>query len=206
MFEQRVFVDANVLYSRTLRDWLFLLRNEGRGGMFQVHTTRDVMTEVLYRKRRQNKDAPGKVITDIHNLLEANIDEILDDFDTTVPYDGGDPDDLHVHAAAVSCGAQILLTADKGFASSETTPYEVYTCDDFFLVINESAPRAVQRVIVQQSKYWNARPAKPGRTRKSLPQALIDAGCPKFAQAVQTHQKSMLSPPPRSRKQVGRRR
>lgn len=56
---QRVFVDANVFFSRTLTDWLFLLRFETEG-MFQVHTTEDVFAEVIYRMRKKNPTAPGR--------------------------------------------------------------------------------------------------------------------------------------------------
>lgn len=45
---QRVFVDANVLYSRTLRDWTFLFRGS-TDGMFQLHSTEDVFAEVHKR-------------------------------------------------------------------------------------------------------------------------------------------------------------
>ena len=55
---QRVFVDANVLYSKTLMDWLFLLKLHNPG-MFQVHTTEDVCAEVLANMRSRHPQAPG---------------------------------------------------------------------------------------------------------------------------------------------------
>jgi len=58
---QRVFVDANVFFSKTLTDWLFLLRFETEG-MFQVHTTEDVCAEVIYRMRKKNPTAPGRLL------------------------------------------------------------------------------------------------------------------------------------------------
>jgi hypothetical protein len=174
--------------------------------MYQLHTTQDVMAEVLYRKRRKYPEASGKVMTDIHDSLESNIDEILGDFDATVPYEGTDPNDLHVHAAAVSCGARILLTADGGFEPSDSTPYEVYSCDDFFLLVNDSAPRTVQRVIVQQSKYWADRAKNTGEPSKTLAQALRDAGCPEFATVVEGHQRTMFPPPLKKRQRPASRR
>ena len=42
-----MFVDANVLFSKTCRDWLYFLRQENEG-MFQLCSTNDVMVEVLY--------------------------------------------------------------------------------------------------------------------------------------------------------------
>ena len=43
-------MDANVLYSRTLRDWMLMLRLEA-DGMYVVLTTEDILTEVLYHFR-----------------------------------------------------------------------------------------------------------------------------------------------------------
>lgn len=43
---QRVFVDANIFYRRTLLDWMYHLR-QANEGMFQLHSTEDVFAEVL---------------------------------------------------------------------------------------------------------------------------------------------------------------
>ena len=53
MKTQNVFVDANILFSKTLMDWLFFLREENPG-MFQLISTQDVFSEVLYNMRRNN--------------------------------------------------------------------------------------------------------------------------------------------------------
>jgi predicted nucleic acid-binding protein len=179
---QRVFVDANVLYSRTLRDWLFLLRRE-TGGMFQIHTTEDVLAETAYRLRRSNPTMPGGVITDLRAKITSSIDELVGDFDATIPYTGADPDDRHVHAAAVASRADILLTEDGGFTGSDDDPYEVFSCDEFFLLVDDSAGWLVQNVTADQNAYWAARTGP----RKTLAGALQDAGCPLFAQRVEAH-------------------
>ena len=58
MKKQKVFVGANILFSKTLVDWLFFLREENLG-MFQLISTQDVFSEVLYNMRRNNPRAPG---------------------------------------------------------------------------------------------------------------------------------------------------
>lgn len=40
-------VDANVLFSKTLRDWLFLLRHETQGQMYTVLATEDIIAETV---------------------------------------------------------------------------------------------------------------------------------------------------------------
>jgi predicted nucleic acid-binding protein len=180
-----VFVDANVLASRTLRDWLFMLRNESR--MYQLHTTPDVVAETVRAVRRRYKTAPGRMIIDLQHLLETNLDELLADFRSDVPFKGADPDDYHVHAAAMACRADILLTDDAdGFGDPELLDYDICASDDFLCLADASSPQAVREVTRQQNAYWRKRSAT-GTVTKPLAQALSDAGCPEFAVRVDRH-------------------
>lgn len=99
----RVLVDANVLYSRTLRDWLALLYLES-DSFFSVYWTEDILAEAMY-----------------------------------LP-------------------------------------------DDFFVLVDESAPDIVRAVVSKQQHYWLTR-----RSRANLPQSLIAAGCQHFADRVRRH-------------------
>lgn len=180
----RVFVDANVFYSRTTRDWLLLLRLEAGSGLFQLHTTWDVITEVGARLRDDKPTAPGSLISDVVGKIQGTMDEILANFPGGEVVGVADQGDWHVHHAATACMAQILLTDDQGFESEETN-YEVYSCDDFFLEIERSAPKAVRAVVKSQVAYWSARGGK------QLPDALRDAGCPRFADVVLSHLKDL---------------
>lgn len=45
----RVLVDANVLFSRTQRDWLFLLKLKSEGRIFTVSSTVDIIAETVAR-------------------------------------------------------------------------------------------------------------------------------------------------------------
>ncbi|WP_439694428.1 PIN domain-containing protein [Curtobacterium sp. SP.BCo] len=180
---QRVFVDANVLCSRTLRDWICLLRLR-TDGMFQLHTTEDVLAETVRTLRRRHPELPGGAVTRLRAAVLGAIDELVEDFDATVPYRGSDPDDRHVHAAAVACRAHVLLTQDHGLTSDDAAHYEVHRCDDFFVLVDDSAPAAVRDVVRQQARYWADRPAG---SRRSLVTALLDADCPQFARRVELH-------------------
>lgn len=177
---QRVFVDANVLFSRTLRDWLFLLRLESQGSLFQIHTTWDVITESGARLRDKHPEADGRLVSRLIEKSQKIFDEILSDYPGGKVSDIEDREDWHVHYAANACRAQILLTEDTGF-TSEDTFYEAYSCDEFFMEINTSSPKTVQNVTENQAVYWGR------KNGKSLPTALIEAGCPRFAQEVQAH-------------------
>lgn len=187
---QRVFVDSNVLASRTLRDWLFLLRNE-TGMMFQVHTTFDVLIEAVRVFRRRHPDADGRATKDLFDHLQNNVDEVLGDFPGNVDFDGADRHDLHVHAATLACRADKLLTANtRDFPESDDLPYEVYAPDDFFLLVDDSAPSRVMSVTRTQAQYWQRR-RDMGHTVKALDDALIDAGCIAFAERVHKHLRTL---------------
>lgn len=180
----RVFVDANVLYSRTLRDWLFMLRLETGGGVFQLHTTWDAITETGATLRDNFPDAPGGLVANVVKNCQKHFDEILENFPGGPVASIADEGDWYVHHAAEASRANILLTQDQGFESDESN-YEVFNCDDFFLEVFRSAPDAVKRVIAQQVPYW------ADRGGKQVPDALRAADCPKFAEATLGHIQQM---------------
>ncbi|WP_052309149.1 hypothetical protein [Saccharomonospora cyanea] len=82
---------------------------------------------------------------------------------------------------ACSCGGElfqdILPTCDKGFedtgAELDLLPYEVYEPDEFFILIDGSAPSHVRTATRQQTEYWSGR-----RGRAPLAKYLAKAGCP----------------------------
>lgn len=97
---------------------------------------------------------------------------------------GKDALDAHVHAAAVACRADILLTtnvADFVWYENES-PYEVLTPDEFLVLVDEAAPELVAEVAVKMCSYWFKRSGDA-----NLPKKLKDAGCPKFAERVRRH-------------------
>lgn len=182
-----VMVDANVLYSRTLRDWLFLLRNATEANMFVVHATEDVIAETLYRLRRNHPDWPGQLTTEIHDRISENIDCRVRNYTIDGSYPGVDPDDAHVHAAAVASGVGVLLTGDTGFTTlseevKDALPYEIHTPDSFFTLVAKSSPISVHQVTEQQVTYWMRRHGKC-----DLPARLRAADCPDFAEQVRQH-------------------
>lgn len=184
---QRIFVDANVLFSRTLRDWLFLLKLQAENSMFVVMATEDVLAETVYRLRRHYPHWDGGQITRIRSSLTENLDEMIDDYAILDDYPGNDPDDVHVHSAVVAAGADMLITADSGFLSlrdlADTLPYEIWSIDEFFVLIDDSAPHLVEQVTKKQLLFWNQDPATAGR----LIEKLDSSGCPEFAVRVEGH-------------------
>jgi predicted nucleic acid-binding protein len=183
----RALADANVLYSRTLRDWLVLIQLESEGGLYELGWTEDILAEVIYRYRRKHPTADGGVITRIRDRIAGSLEGgRIDDFTIDGSFPGSDPNDQHIHAAAIAGGVTYLITEDGGFRSAgidlDALSYEVHSPDSFLTLVDDSAPQHVRAVTARQERYWSGRPAA-----KPLVEALRDAGCPTFAQRVLEH-------------------
>lgn len=177
-----VFLDANILYSRTLCDWIFMLRLEA-SGMIRLFSSADVLDEVAYNLRRALPQADGSLIQRKRDRMRMFLDDVIVDFAGDVPFAGKDVHDAHVHAAAVGAGASYLVTDDRGFhaLSEDDAPYETHTADSFLCLVAENSPHAVQAVIMRQLGYSASR----SEARKPLGDALRDAGCPEFARRIE---------------------
>lgn len=191
----RVFVDANVLYSRTLRDWLGMLQfSPPLGGIYTVYWTEDVLAETIYRLRRDHPAWSGAQITNIRDRIAGAFEGgRVDDFEIDDSFPGSDTNDRHVHAAAVACRADFILTSDNGFSvadeAADSMPYEVYKPDEFFVLLDENAPHLVHQVTLDQTLYWARRTG-----RADLASRLINASCPEFAERVRNHQGRLTLP------------
>lgn len=170
--------------------------------MFTVHSTESVLAEVIYHLQRDNPMIDGGAITNLRKKFEDNLDEMVAQYDATIAYDGADPYDRHVHAAAVASQADILLTADHGFAStaaSDSLPYSVYGCDAFFQLINNSSSMDVREVARDQMRYWAVKRKSEGERVRGVVESLVLAGCPEFANDVDKHLRALVSPTSTSR-------
>ncbi|MFF3225224.1 PIN domain-containing protein [Nocardia suismassiliense] len=179
-----VLVDANVLYSRTLRDWLALLYLHGE--MFEVMWTDDIMAEFHYHLRKRNPFLDDAQVGGIRRRLEGvfktgRVSGYTVDANGVYP----DPGDAHVHCAAVHGNADILLTNNvKHFREIDDLPYEIYSADEFFELVDDAAPHAVLVVTKEQLIYHVRR---SGNGSVSLPEMLKRAGAPLFAERVRQH-------------------
>nr|RZI36865.1 hypothetical protein BJQ95_00744 [Cryobacterium sp. SO1] len=187
-----MFVDSNVLGSRTLYDWLFLLRAQSE--MFSLATSLDVLDESHRVWRRKHASAGGDLRQRREKTFRDNFDDILEDWTGGEAVNLKDKDDQHVHNAAAYCHADILLTQNiTDFGDPDVLPYDLYTPDEFFCLAEISSPFVVRDVTQIQNKYWQTRRAR-GDSVKGLAQALADADCPQFAAFVDEHLKVLAGP------------
>ncbi|WP_205915403.1 PIN domain-containing protein, partial [Prescottella equi] len=186
-----VLVDANILYSRTLRDWLALLYLDASSDMFEVKWTDDIMVEFQYNLRKKNPFLDDAQVGGIRRRLESTFGEDSRISGYTVDPAGNYPDvgDAHVHCAAVHGSVDLLLTNNvKHFREIDDLPYEIYTADEFFELVDDSAPHVVRTVAANQLAYHLR---KNSNSSTSLPDMLKKADAPAFAERVRKHLQSM---------------
>ncbi|MGC4175663.1 MAG: PIN domain-containing protein [Demequina sp.] len=182
-------VDANVLASRTLRDWILMLQVQA-SGMFTTCWTEDILAETIHAMRKRNPAVAGSSITQVADTMRQVMGERIDAFEVIAFPDIRDEFDLHVHAAAIAGGVDMLVTLDSDFLELPTgvadeLPYEILSPDSFLVLVDDSGPEHVREVLSQQWEYWRRRDPST-----DLPQRLRNANCPEFAERVYRHQRA----------------
>ncbi|QSE88120.1 hypothetical protein JWS13_05500 [Rhodococcus pseudokoreensis] len=92
--------------------------------------------------------------------------------------------DAHLHAAAIHGGVEYVVPNGRGFlafaqAHDDDLDYEVYTADDFLMLVHRSSPAAVQEVLLEQIDYRRRRSGP-----LNLAAELESAGAPAFAAVI----------------------
>lgn len=188
----RVLADANVLHSRTLRDWLLLLALESRGSTFTLHYTEDILAETIATIRRGRVDLDGKAMTAIEDKIRGSMTSRIEEYPPSPQSPLADAKDRHVHSAAVAGHIGILVTADRGFLDlaesvTDNLPYEILCPDAFLVLIDDSSPQLVQTTTKRQHTYWTQRGVS------NLATKLRSSGCQEFADRVAGHLRSVFS-------------
>ncbi|WP_216382064.1 type II toxin-antitoxin system VapC family toxin [Arcanobacterium phocae] len=183
-----VFLDANILRSCCLMDWLFHLHNATHG-MFSLQTSQDVLNEVWYTTRRDYPKESDEIIKKRIDLIHKLINEILEDsFDSKLEsFTGTDQNDYHVHATAIKAGSNYILTNDNPaniIQTPDEQPYSIINADDFFCFVKQSHQPSFQLAVQQQYDYWVT---KKRTNTIDICTKLKQAGCPKFASFVLLH-------------------
>ncbi|SHT05767.1 PIN domain-containing protein [Mycobacteroides abscessus] len=181
-----VLVDANVLFSRTLRDWLMKCYLQV-DGWFEVRWTEDIMAEVFYCLRKKLPAASDRQIGGVRDrLVSIFVNGRIAGYEIDKGIDYPDIFDAHVHAAAVHGDVDFVLTADRGFERLgdllDELPYELHDPDSFFCLLDDSSPQGIREVTKSQLDYWLGR---HGTT--NLCTHLKKAGAPLFAERVRRH-------------------
>jgi hypothetical protein len=105
-----VLADANILFSRTLRDYFLYAADEGA---IEIHWSRQIQAEMsrnLREKLGLSNDSTSRLEQLMNDYIEYALVEVDPDYLDVVEAVQMDAGDRHVLAAALSADADILLT------------------------------------------------------------------------------------------------
>lgn len=126
--------DANVLVGNTQRD---LLVRIGPAGLVQAKWTNQILDEMTAAVQKSRPEvAPEKLARLRELMLDALPDALVTGHESLIEtLKMRDPDDRHVLAAAIKSGSQVIVTADKDFASADLAAWNIEAKhpDDFVL-------------------------------------------------------------------------
>ena len=147
-----VLYDACVLYPASIRDLLIEL---ARTGLFRAKWTARIHSEWIDAVLRERSDLSRPQLEHVARLMDrAVLDCVVTDFETLEPgFALPDPNDNHILAAAIHCGAQEIVTFNlKDFPEQSLRPYGIQAIhpDQFvghlFDLNDEAVCEAVRRI------------------------------------------------------------
>jgi hypothetical protein len=147
-----VVYDACVLYPAPLRDLLIRIASTG---LVRARWTDQILNECFESILEKRPDLNAKSLARTRQLMtEAVPDCLVTGYEELI--DGielPDPNDRHVVAAAIRCGAQVIVTFNlDDFPPDQLSRYhlEAYHPDDFVLDNIDLSPGMMVRVVEDQ--------------------------------------------------------
>ena len=139
------FFDANVLYPSGLRNFLMHL---ALTGIFHAHWSAEVHEEWIRNLLKNRPDLNRDMLERTRHLMDRALpDALVTGYEYLIDsIDLPDRDDRHVVAAAIRCGASVIVTSNvRDFPSQAlaSLSMEVQHPDDFVLGVLERFPGLV---------------------------------------------------------------
>jgi predicted nucleic acid-binding protein len=175
-----VIIDANVLVQAAVRDTLLRL-SERR--LFLCRWSDDIIEEVrrnlIARLRRSEEDADYLIGELRKHFADA---WVADGYKQLIPAMRNDPKDRHVIAAAIKCGAEVILTYNtKHFPAEQLLAQDIVakTPDEYLVEMYSINPEIVVHVLHQQGAELN-----PARSIESVLKSLEVCRCYAFTALI----------------------
>ena len=181
-----MFLYANVLFSRTLRDWISLLSLESERTAYDLRISEDVLAEWIYRVRRKKPEYSDQVIGGRRReLVEAFPGAMVVGYNPGSVPATSDPNDRHVVAAVIHGEVDMLVADDRraGFSTAaEQHGFDFYLADDFLMWVANNHGALVMPVLEGQLKHYNKNAiVGGGRSAEDLVNSLRKARASSFA-------------------------
>ena len=144
--------DADVLFPAAQRDLLIRL---AQVGLFRGRWTNQILDEMERAILRRQPDLADKLHRTRRMMCDGVADCIVNGYEDLI---GGlqlpDPDDRHVLAAAIRCGAQVIVTNNQRDFPAEALDVfaiEAQSADEFVLHLVDLRPALVAATLQRQA-------------------------------------------------------
>jgi hypothetical protein len=177
-----VVYDACVLYPAPLRDLLMRL---ALTDLYRARWSNQIHDEWINAVLRNRPDLSRQHLECIRSLMNAHVrDALVDGHQPLIPaLELPDPDDRHVLAAAIKCGADLIITFNlNDFPDHALASYGLGACHpDSFLVdqLNLDAERVCMAMRQHRASLKN-----PPKTVEEYLETLEEQGLSRFSQAA----------------------
>lgn len=177
-----VLYDANVLYPNVLRDVLIRL---AQTGLVHARWTDRILDETFRNLGADRPDIPAATMTRLRELMNQAVpDCLVAGYESLIPaLTLPDPDDRHVLAAAIRCGAQVIVTANlRDFPAAELARFDIQALhpDEFVMDLFILDGARVHQAISATAAAWRNPPGTPA----DVCDRLASAGLPISAAAL----------------------
>jgi hypothetical protein len=148
-----VIYDACVMYPASLRD---LLVRIAQTELVRARWTNEILDECFRNILANRPDLKAAALERTRELMNGAVrDSLVEGYAPLIPgLSLPDPADRHVLAAAIRCGAQVIVTSNlKHFPPENLASYEVEAQhpDEFVLNLIDLDPAAIINVVREQS-------------------------------------------------------
>lgn len=178
-------LDANVLYPAYLRDLLLRL---AQAGVYQPRWSTEILAEVT-RSLKEGRDATGREKVDrMISLMEKHFEDAeVTEYEGLVPSMTNDPKDRHVLAAAITGGADVIVTSNlRHFPQQSREPYDidVQGADEF---LRHQWEQADPERFVAILERWTTQLRRHPDTLEGVLEERLSTIVPEFSRAVLEH-------------------
>ncbi len=170
-----VVLDANVLYPFRMRDILLRFYH---AGLFRGRWTEEILREWISNLLTAKPELQRSIESQLSAIKRAFPEALVTGYEPTVPgLEMPDPDDRHVLAAAIKCGAQHIVTqnlSDFPSAILDEFGIEAIDADEFLYRTFELYPAEAVEVLKALRQSYKNPPYSPSEfvmdlTAKGLP-------------------------------------
>jgi predicted nucleic acid-binding protein len=150
-----VVLDANVLFSAPLRDTLLRAAAEG---FYQARWSDRLLDELQRSLITKGRKQPAKISHLRREMTRSFPDAAVVDYEPLVSAMQNHVGDRHVAAAAVKCGAQVIVTSNLKHFARLPEGIEAQSPDDFLCNLFDLDPARFIELLREQAASLQKRP------------------------------------------------